>query len=541
MSRTESNDPPEEAALEASSSKRITALDGLRGLAVLGVLLFHADHLVGWYLGVDAFFVPSGFLITGLLLAEVHRSGGVALGAFWARRARRLLPALFLVLLGAAVFAIFFAEPSEMARIRADAIATVAYVAYWHSIVSAQSYADFFNAPSPLQHTWSLAIEEQFYVFWPLVVVGLVAVASRRALHTAKAVFWFCIASFAITVGWTVFLAHRGASIDRLYYGTDTRMPAILIGASLAAWVSWRGTTTTRRGRIALETVAVVAAVALAIAWASTDFETRGLYLYAGLALLGVLVAVVIMAAAHPERGPVARALAAPPLVWLGLISYGLYLWHWPVYAVLTEARVGVSGWPLTALRIAVSLALAVASYFLVEAPIRHGALHGWVARVATPSVAFAVVAIIVVVTATAGTSARASAQSVQLPEDGAASAAATQSRLAELAPTPTATANRPSRVLVVGDSVAWSLGAGMEDVAAESNGMVLNAARVGCVLANGLAGMRAPNFDGSRSTFQPDPCDADWDRVLASYEPDLVVLLLGGRAPLSEWNINDR
>ena len=160
------------------------ALDGLRGLAVVGVLVFHGGYLQGGYLGVDAFFVLSGFLITSLLLVEATGSGGVSLGRFWARRARRLLPALACVLGFVALYAAVWAQPNELATIRGDAIATLLYVANWHQIATSNDYFALFRSPSPLDHTWSLAIEEQFYVVWPLVI--WLVVRARRGSNLAR-------------------------------------------------------------------------------------------------------------------------------------------------------------------------------------------------------------------------------------------------------------------------------------------------------------------------------------------------------------------
>ncbi len=164
---------PADRPASAGSIGYEPALDGLRGLAIAGVLLFHGQRLRGGFLGVDAFFVLSGFLITSILLAEHRASGTVRLGGFWARRARRLLPALACLLLLAAVYAVLVARRTELAAIRGDAFATLAYVANWRQIVVGQDYFALFRAPSVLQHTWSLAIEEQFYLVWPLVVLGL--------------------------------------------------------------------------------------------------------------------------------------------------------------------------------------------------------------------------------------------------------------------------------------------------------------------------------------------------------------------------------
>src|SRR5664279_6531447 len=171
---TESDGTRDDApASRGATIPRVRALDGLRGAAVAGVLLFHGGHLLGGYLGVDLFFVLSGFLITSLLLVEAGARGTVGLGHFWARRARRLLPALALLMVGIALYCMVIASPTELAQIRGDALATLAYVANWRAVGASQNYWALFSAPSPLQHTWSLAIEEQFYLIWPLVFLGL--------------------------------------------------------------------------------------------------------------------------------------------------------------------------------------------------------------------------------------------------------------------------------------------------------------------------------------------------------------------------------
>src|SRR4051794_2930819 len=207
----------------------VDALDGLRGVAVLGVLAFHLGHLRGGFLGVDLFFVLSGFLITSLLLAEWRRDGRIALGAFWARRARRLLPAVLVLIAAIAAYAATNPPSVAMHALRGDALATLAYVANWHAIVADHSYWELFSVPSLLAHTWSLAIEEQLYVVWPLIVVVALRFGRRALLFTALGLG---VAS-AIAM---IVLHGDGDPTSRVYFGTDTRAAAVLFGAALAAW-----------------------------------------------------------------------------------------------------------------------------------------------------------------------------------------------------------------------------------------------------------------------------------------------------------------
>ncbi|HEY5011346.1 MAG TPA: acyltransferase, partial [Acidimicrobiia bacterium] len=221
----------------------ISALDGARGLAVAGVLLFHGGHLLGGYLGVDFFFTLSGFLITSLLLAESNRTGNIGLGGFWARRARRLLPALAVLMVGVAIYSMTLAKPAELAQIRGDALATLAYGANWRAVYAPLDYWALFSAPSPLNHTWSLAIEEQFYVLWPLLFVGLLA-WWKRAVPKAVLVTSLGLAAVSSVL---MIVLYDAANSNRVYFGTDTRAAAILFGAALAAWLSIHGPVVGRR------------------------------------------------------------------------------------------------------------------------------------------------------------------------------------------------------------------------------------------------------------------------------------------------------
>ena len=214
-----------------ASISHVPALDGLRGAALLGVLFFHADGaLKGGYLGVDLFFVLSGYLITSILLAEHDATGKIVLSTFWVRRARRLFPALLSLMPAVAAYAWLLARADELKGIRADALATLGYVANWRAIFSHKSYWELFASPSPLEHTWSLSIEEQFYVVWPLVVALVLRRGSRG---------WVLALSLglgALSMG-AMALLFDPADTTRAYLGTDTRAAAILAGAALAAAV----------------------------------------------------------------------------------------------------------------------------------------------------------------------------------------------------------------------------------------------------------------------------------------------------------------
>ena len=223
--------------------RHLPGLDGVRALAIGGVFAYHLGF--GWasggYLGVDLFFVLSGFLISSLLVEEWLEKSTIGLAAFWGRRARRLLPGLLLMLAVLGVFLLAFGPGPlvDLHEVRDDALATVLYVANWHQLFAHQSYFDQYAAPSPLQHTWSLGIEEQFYVVWPLVMLGLLSLGRGRWRAVGLAVAG---AGAAASAGWMAFLAAHGASVNRLYYGSDTRAFDLLIGALLAFAVAGRAT-----------------------------------------------------------------------------------------------------------------------------------------------------------------------------------------------------------------------------------------------------------------------------------------------------------
>jgi len=339
------------------------ALDSLRALAVLAVIAYHDNYswAEGGFLGVDFFFVLSGFLITTLLVLEHRRRATIRLAAFWARRARRLLPAVLLVLCFIAVYTRLVALPWDREAIRDDGLASLFYVANWRFIFDGQSYFQLFSAASPLRHMWSLAIEEQYYLVWPLVVFVCLRLGrgSLRALGAVCAVG--AIASVV-----AMRLRFEPGDPTRAYYATDARAHGLLIGALLALlFVVWRPGA---RGRAALTLLSTVAFVAVLVAWYSTS-GTDPAYYRGGSAIFAVASASVIAGAMQP--GALSAALSITPLVWIGRISYGLYLWHWPINVWLVPSRVSLGPNELNLLRLGATFAAAIASYHLVERPIR--------------------------------------------------------------------------------------------------------------------------------------------------------------------------
>jgi peptidoglycan/LPS O-acetylase OafA/YrhL len=335
-------------------------LDGLRALAVGAVLVYHLDNawLPGGYLGVDVFFVLSGYLITGLLVAEHERRGRVDLPAFWARRVRRLLPALIVML-----FTVFIAlqiggDDLSLASARGDFLSALFYVANWHFVASGQSYFEQYTAISPLRHTWSLGIEEQFYLAWPIVTWFILRKWGRVRLGVAAATI--AVASFVLMAS-----LYSATDPSRAYYGTDTRIGELLIGAVLAVVLA--GPARARLLGLA-RPLAIPALVGLLAAMVGLA-ATSALYYGPGAAAFALAVAVLI--AGLEAGGPLTGLFSLRPMVGLGLISYGVYLWHFPVIQLINGL-----GWPTSTLlpaaaAIAITLGVSLASFVVVERPIR--------------------------------------------------------------------------------------------------------------------------------------------------------------------------
>lgn len=514
------------------------ALDGVRALAVAAVLAFHGGlgWLPGGFLGVDAFFVLSGYLITSLLLAERARLGRIRLGTFWARRARRLLPALVVVLVATPVAFRTILPPFELDLLRLDAFAALGYVANWRMIYRGGDYFTQTSAPSPLQHTWSLGIEEQFYLVWPLVVALLLAFLLTRWRATLLALCLSGAAASAIAAA----LLYRPQDANRAYFGTDTRAQSLLIGAALAVLLpALIAGVTGKRGSNGIMRRSAAAAGGLgigAVGWLWTQADGDDAWLYrGGLAAGAVAVAAVLADVTINPSGPVARVLAWLPLVWLGRISYGVYLWHWPLFALLNGERTGLSGQALFALRAGATVAIAAMSYVLIEQPIRTGRWPG----LRRPARSNRVVATGIGATAAIGVTAAFILVATAPPRPSGPEPMLALPSLAS--PGPTGAAPPPilrpgrkpglePRITFFGDSVSWSLGNYLPTY--EGVSVTVRAVQ-GCGIA------RLPEIIQRGQGFTNYPAcpnwDARWRRGVNADDPDVAVILL------DRWELMDR
>jgi len=501
------------------------ALDGLRGAAVAAVVAYHfgVPGTGGGYLGVDVFFVLSGFLITTLLLAEHARTGRIGLRAFWARRARRLLPGLGAMLLAVAVWAAVVGLSSP-ATVRGDAIATLGYLANWRYILANRGYFAQYGPPSPLLHTWSLAIEEQFYLLWPLIVLPVVRRWGARAVRDV-AVGGVLASATACAV-----LAARGADTARLYYGTDTRAQAILVGAALAATLRLRRH---RSGTVPAPVVASVVPVlgAVCVLWCWHALSGTSAFLYrGGFTLVAAATATVIAGAVTTPRAVLTRVLSWSPLRGLGHISYEVYLWHWPVLLAMTASRTGGHGSVLLAARVAVTGGLALGTWALIDQPLRRPSAR--VRRLPSLVPALALAAVIVAV-ATIGATIEPPTQA--RPSLHLAAAALTPAALTPLGPTAGSVrdAASPVRAVLLGDSVALTLGEGLLDEQAAYGVQTVDGGLVGC----GVLGAGTVRVQGQAVPVVPG-C-ANWERgwrgLVAQVRPDVAAILVG------RWEVVDR
>ncbi|MCP2322282.1 peptidoglycan/LPS O-acetylase OafA/YrhL [Hamadaea flava] len=634
-------------------------LDGVRALAVLAVLLFHAGvrQLPGGFLGVDAFFVLSGFLITSLLLGELRRTGRIALGEFWLRRARRLLPALLAVLVVVALLARTLAGGEELTLVRGDALATLAYVANWRMIYRGTDYFAQNAAPSPLQHTWSLGIEEQFYLCWPVIVIAVIVFAPRlmrrarpylarpphtrwmhraqkrwprptptgperptqprpasraqqrwarqpstrlarpnqprmvsrtqkrwahptharlarpaqprvarrtqtrwtRPAHTrwarttlpgpaqeeaeprqarltqrfGRGILLALVLAGALASAIAAALLYRDGDVGRAYFGTDTRAQALLIGCALALVLRARGPSAGPRIQWVSGVAAALGLVITGFLWAYGDGTQAWLY-RGGLTLGAIGVAAVLWHVSVVPAGTLSRVLSVAPLVMIGQISYGLYLWHWPLFQLLDADRTGLTGTRLIMLRLAVVLVVATASYWLIERPVRRGVRRpAWfVGRRAAMASALAVTVLVAgtvaaVVSGTRPATVTAAAPVVVFPSGApSAGASATHGPMTRAGRKP---GGQP-RITILGDSVAWTVGTYLP----EHPGLTVTTRAIqgcGIALLPDILTQGSPHTNYPNCEHWPDR----WRSAIRIDDPDVAVILL------NRWELMDR
>ncbi len=555
----------------------VPALDGLRALSVLGVMLYHGGALSGGFLTIDVFFVLSGFLITSLLLGEWATRLTIRLGQFWTRRARRLLPALLVMLLAVAIYAKIFASAGEFANLRLDSLSTLFYVANWHFIFGSSNYFVQTAQTSPLAHMWSLSIEEQFYIVWPPVVL-LMLHLGRRLRPSRR--LWPVLATAvvgALASAIDMRLSYHGAAtLMRVYEGTDTRSQDILVGAALAIgmamWAQHRPVALAsdrpvaagsrpRRAHPSAGTAGSLPPPTLRrdfhrkrgpgikpiSAWEIDSHLVRGvfqvlgwmalatgLFLWArvsgpssflfdgGYLLFALGVALVIFSAVTAQAGSLARALGNPVFRYVGMISYGAYLWHFPLFDLLDGARMHLYGYPLLTVRIAVTLVVATGSYYLVEEPVRRGSMRSlteWKAWLATAGAFVGVVLVTVVATLPATAEAASDVHVVGAEYSGP-----------------------PVRVAIFGDSVAWRMGFAM--LASQPQDTydvdIDNGAIVGCgVVRSTQYEEHGVDYDTAPACNTSSPASAQWPALwrgdLAQFHPNVVVVLAG------RWEVHNR
>ena len=551
-------------------------LDGLRALAVVSVLLYHGG--VPWsgggFLGVEMFFVLSGFLITSLLVAEWGRSGVIVLRAFWARRARRLLPALFALVAAIGVYYALAGPTKAVPGLQGDGIATLLYFSNWHQVAAGTSYFAASGPVSPLQHTWSLAIEEQFYVLWPLVVLGILSYARRRGAsdrRSLQVLLGLSLGGAVLAAVEMALLFHGGRGLDRVYYGTDTRATGLLLGASLAIALAIRhrpnpahpATTLPRRAPAwaghALRAASLPLLGVLAAALVLADGDDSWLYPFGMLATDAVMVALIAAVVFQPGAA-VGRLLALSPLRAVGRISYGLYLWHFPLFLWLDESSTGLHGAALLVLRLSVTLTVSLLSYIVIEQPIRQRRRPAWVVRGLAPVGAGAAVVSLLMASAASSlpVGVPAAAKLPMAPArlagtDGPCAVSLSDSSRLGMTPvgtdqvakfeyaalgksdlvwsgsaTKTFTTCPPKRVLVVGDSLAFTLGLPMMDDEQNYGVQISNGALLGC--AFGTRGQLDIN-----GTYEDPPAGCStaleqWESDVQRVHAQEVVVELGYR-----------
>ncbi|MDK4081179.1 acyltransferase family protein [Staphylococcus pseudintermedius] len=342
-------------------------LDGVRAVAVIAIIIYHLNPqwLSGGFLGVDTFFVISGYLITSLLLTEYHNTGKIELMSFWLRRVKRLIPAVIFLVMGVIVLSLIF-MPTEIQKVRADSIAAIFYVSNWWYIMQNVDYFEQF-AVQPLKHLWSLAIEEQFYLVFPIVLLSLLSFIRR--LKSIRIIFLILLVISMIAM---MVLYVPNENVARVYFGTDTRIQTLLMGVLLAlVWPPFQlKAKVNRQMRTMIDTAGVVGLAILFICFKFVS-ETNSILYYGGFFLISTVTLLVIASSVHPS-GYFAKFLGNKVFTFIGSRSYSLYLWHYPIIVLIHHQFVQGQIPPLVyVVEILLMVLMAEFSYKFIEQPFR--------------------------------------------------------------------------------------------------------------------------------------------------------------------------
>ena len=358
----------------------IPAIDGLRAIAVVAVILYHLgfDWIPGGFLGVDLFFVISGYVITRLLLDSIEISGGLNLGAFYLARLRRLLPALLFMIITTAITVGIWA-PDTMKRFLADTPFALTGTMNWWLVGRELDYFETIGRPPLLQHTWSLAVEAQFYFIWPLILLLILKWFGKGRVAIAS-LFFAAISGITLMLVSLSLDATNATSVSHIYFGTDTHSIGLFLGAALAvSWVPQNfKVEVSRKAQDFIDGIGVIGFIGILAAFLLIDANNPNLYKIA-FPLAGICGAAIVTSIVHPASR-FAPLLQNKVLLWIGERSYAIYLWHWIIFQV-TRPDVDLAGedWALLALRILIVLALADISLRYVELPIRRGVIKNWI------------------------------------------------------------------------------------------------------------------------------------------------------------------
>ncbi|MEI8147740.1 MAG: acyltransferase family protein [Actinomycetes bacterium] len=491
----------------------LPALDGIRALSIVLVMLYHGGvpGFDGGFFGVDIFFGLSGFLITSLLVEETHLHGRIDLPQFWRRRLKRLMPAIVVFLIGVNVISIFVQPAGLYRQLGADTASSLFFFANWHFIVSQLDYFQLFKLSSPLGHMWSLSIEEQFYWIWPPFLWFVL----RRHVAIWKLVALTILIGVASQALVLFELAHQ-ASTSRIYYGSDTHLQGLVWGAVAAflfARVRRQGGTSARVARL-LATLSPIALVVILMC-AHTIGSNSSFLNHGAFVLVAICVSVILLHLSTSPTSMMARLFSWRPVVFVGQISFSLYLWHYPIFRFITRNTVHQAHYSLFAVRIVVTIIVATISFFVIERPLRRSRL---------PNRPWHYLLIGFLVTALAIGSLvlehRQNAQPVFKPPRGA--------------PTHQVTA------LLLGDSVAWTLMSKTSNWAPHYGVTLRSDAIKGCGLTSAtyvfVFAMRwDSNLPCRTDSHGVNPLLERWRGDIAKYRPSVIVVLAG------RWEAHDQ